>query len=78
MTGIEIQVGSTITNSSSALRIIERIGKDVRWEVSGWRGICIPLEQFGGNPGMIEFVPDYLVSSWWHVPFGGLQRELFL
>jgi hypothetical protein len=69
MTGIEVQVGSTVTNGSSALRITERVEKDARWGTSGWRGICIPLEQFGGNPGMSDFIPDYLVSNWHHVPF---------
>lgn len=66
---IEVQVGSTITNGSSALRIIERVGKDIRWRTPGWRGICVPLEAFGGNPGMTDFVADYLLSSWRHVPF---------
>lgn len=69
MTALEVQVGSTITNGSSALRVTERVEKDPRWGTSGWRGMCIPLEQFGGNAGMTDFVPDYLLSSWHHVPF---------
>jgi hypothetical protein len=65
----DVQVGSTITNGSSALRITERVEKDPRYKTSGWRGMCIPLEEFGGNRGMSSFVPDYLLESWHHVPF---------
>lgn len=65
----DIQVGSTITNGSEALRITEKVIKDVRWGTPGWRGINIPTEQYGGNPGTTSFVPDYLVGSWCDVPF---------
>jgi len=44
--------------------------------------MCIPLEQFGGNAGMSDFIPDYLAASWRHVPFkwtpvigGGLEER---
>lgn len=66
---IEIQVGSTITNGSSAIRVTERVERDPVWRAPGWRGLCIPLEAFGGNPGTTTFVPDYLLTSWRHVPF---------
>lgn len=66
---LEVQVGSTITNGSSALRVTQRVERDPRWKTPGWRGINIALEQFGGNPGTTSFVPDYLLSSWRHVPF---------
>jgi hypothetical protein len=66
---MEIQVGSTVMNGSSALRITEKVARDARWRCSGWRGLCIPLEEFGGNPGMTDFLPDYLATSWRHVPF---------
>jgi hypothetical protein len=65
----EVQVGSTITNGSSALRITERVERDPRWGTPSWRGMCIPLEAFGGNPGTTSTVPDYLLGSWSHVPF---------
>ena len=66
---IQIQVGSTITNGSSAIRVTERVEKDPRWKAPGWRGLSIPMEAFGGNPGTTTFVPDYLAREWWHVPF---------
>lgn len=65
----EVQVGSTITNGSSALRITERVDKDPRWGTPSWRGLCIALEEFGGNTGTTDTVPDYLLGSWSHVPF---------
>jgi len=78
----DVQVGSTIMNGSSALRITERVERDARWGTIGWRGINIPLEEFGGNPGTTSFVPDYLLGSWRHVPFewapvlgGGLEER---
>ena len=69
MTALEVQVGSTISNGSSCIRVTERVEKDARWGTAGWRGLCIPLEAFGGNAGSSEFVPDYLLSGWYHVPF---------
>lgn len=66
---MDVQVGSTITNGSSCIRVTERVARDARWRCPGWRGISIPLEEFGGNAGMSEFVPDYLLSGWYHVPF---------
>lgn len=78
----DVQVGSTIMNGSSALRITERVERDARWGTIGWRGMNIPLEGFGGNPGTTSFVPDYLLMSWRHVPFewapvlgGGLEER---
>lgn len=68
--GRAVQVGSTIMNGSSAVRVTERVEYDTRWKASGWRGLCVPLEAFGGNPGTTTFIPDYLVTmSWTHVPF---------
>lgn len=66
---MDVQVGSTITNGSSCIRVTERVARDSRWRTSGWRGIAIPLEEFGGNPGTSEFVADYLLTGWYHVPF---------
>lgn len=78
----DVQVGSTVTNGSSALRITERLEKDPCWKTPGWRGMNISLEQFGGNTGMTSFLPDYLLSGWRHVPFewapvtgGGLEER---
>lgn len=69
MAALEVQIGSTITNGSSAMRVTERVDRDGSWGTPGWRGVNIALEQFGGNTGMTSFVPDYLVSGWRHVPF---------
>lgn len=80
----EVQVGSTITNGSSALRITRRVERDRRWGTPSWEGMCIPLEMFGGNPGMTDTVPDYLLGSWRHVPFewtpvtGGALEERYV
>jgi hypothetical protein len=80
---MEIQVGSTITNGSSAIRVTERVAKDQRWGTPGWRGECIRLEQFG-NASMSDFVPDYLLSGWYHLPFewraciGGQVEERYV
>lgn len=78
----DVQVGSTITDGSSALRVTERVEKDPRWGTPSWRGMNISLEQFGGNTGMTSTVPDYLLGSWRHVPFewspvtgGGLEER---
>lgn len=66
---MDVQVGSTITNGSSCIRVTERVEKDPRWKCPSWRGINIPLEEFGGNPGTTSSVPDYLLTGWYHVPF---------
>lgn len=65
----DVQVGSTITNGSSAMRITERVQKDTRWGTIGWRGIHVSLEEFGGMTGTTGFIADYLLGSWHHVPF---------
>lgn len=81
---MDIQVGSTIMNGSSALRVDQRVEKDPRWNGPGWSGINIPLEAFGGNPGTRGFLPDYLALSWRHVPFewtvcpGGKVEERYV
>jgi hypothetical protein len=80
----EIQVGSTITNGFSALRLTEHVDKDRTWKCAGWRGINVALEEFGGNPGTLGFVPDYLLSSWRNLPFewtpaaGGALEERYV
>lgn len=66
---MDIQIGSTLTNGSSALRVTERVQRDRHYKSPGWRGLNIALEGFGGNTGMTSFLPDYLVHSWRHVPF---------
>jgi hypothetical protein len=63
---IQIQVGSTITNGSSAIRVTERAEKDARWGTPGWRGLPIP---FDGYPVVRDFVSDHEVVNWRHVPF---------
>lgn len=78
---MDIQVGSTIMNGSSAIRVDRREERNKTWGVPGWSGVGIPLEEFG-NRGMREFVPDYLATGWRHVPFewtpvvgGGLEER---
>jgi hypothetical protein len=77
-------VGSTVTNGISALRLTSHEERDTRWKTSGWRGMNIPLEEYGGNPGTTAFIPDYLLSSWRHVPFewspvvGGALEERYV
>jgi hypothetical protein len=66
---VDVQVGSTITNGSSCIRVTERVERDPRWRAPGWRGLNIGLEAFGGNTGTTGFVPDHLLSGWYHVPF---------
>lgn len=79
-----VQPGATITNGSSALRVTAREEHSSRWSGPAWRGLCVPLEQFGGNAGMSDTVPDYLLGSWRHVPFewepvvGGKLEERFV
>jgi hypothetical protein len=80
----EVQVGSTITNGSSALRINRRVERDPRWGTPSWEGISISLEEFGGMNGMLTTVPDYLLGSWRHLPFewrpvvGGALEERYV
>lgn len=69
MTALAVQVGSTITNGSSAMRVTERVEREARWGTAGWRGLNIGLERFGGNTGTTGFVPDHLLTGWYHVPF---------
>jgi hypothetical protein len=64
----EVEIGSIITNGSSALKVTARVDRDSRWGVPAWRGTCVSLEPFGGNCGMASSVPDYLLSSWRVVP----------
>jgi hypothetical protein len=82
MSALTVQVGSTITNGSSAIRVTERVEKDPRWGTAGWRGLAISLEAFGGDTGTTKFVPDHLLTGWYHVPFewrtligGGVQER---
>lgn len=78
---MEIQVGSTIMNGSSALRVDRRVDRNPTWGTAGWEGVVIALEEFASR-GVRDFVPDYLAASWRHVPFewapvtgGGLEER---
>lgn len=78
---MDIQVGSTIMNGSSALRVDKRVARDPKWKAPGWEGVVIALEEFASR-GVRDFVPDYLAASWRHVPFewapvvgGGLEER---
>lgn len=79
----DVQVGSTIMNGSSCIRVTEKVARDARWRTSGWRGINIALESFGGGTGTVGFVADYLLSGWENVPFewrpvpGGAVEERY-
>lgn len=64
------RIDDVITNGSSAGKVIEVMsGSDPRWRTPGIRMVNISLEQFGGQPGVSSFVPDYLLSGWRLVPF---------
>lgn len=78
---MEIQVGSTITNGSTAIRVDRRVKSHPRWKSPGWEGVIVAMEEFGAR-SMRDFVPDYLAASWRHVPFewapvtgGGLEER---
>jgi hypothetical protein len=78
----DLRSGMLITNGTSALELTHRVDRDPRWKVAGWRGYCIGLEQYGGNVGYTEFVPDYLLGSWRPMPLewtpvagGGLEER---
>lgn len=78
---MDIQVGSTITNGSSALRVDRRVDRHPTWNAPGWEGVVVALEEFASR-GVRDFVPDYLAASWVHVPFewapvvgGGLEER---
>jgi len=66
VTALQVQVGSTITNGSSALRITERGTAQ-----GGWYGITISFLGVGDvkRPQSPAFVPDDLLPAWRHVPF---------
>lgn len=80
----EIQVGSTLTDGSIAVRITERMEKTPEWGTPGWRGVCIALEPLGGMTGYPEFIPDQWAGKWRHVPFewtpclGGRAEERYV
>lgn len=66
----QFRVDDVITNGSSAGKVIEIMtGQDPRWKTPGVRLMNIGLEQYGGNQGASSFVPDYLLSGWYLVPF---------
>jgi hypothetical protein len=81
---MDVQVGATITNGSSCIRVTARVEKDPDWHAPGWRGVNISLEAFGGNRGMSSFVPDHMLSGWYHLPFdwrpcvGGQVEERYV
>lgn len=78
----DMNPGLIITNGSSAMKVTRRVERDGRWGGPAWRGECISLEEFGGNRGMTDSVPEYLLHSWRPVPFewspvigGGLEER---
>jgi hypothetical protein len=60
----QIQVGSTLTNGNSAIRVIER----GTGEFPGWLGLFISLGN-GTLTGAPVFLADKDMSTWDHVPF---------
>lgn len=65
-----IEVGSIITNGFQAMRTVKYETRHKTWRTSGWTGIRLALEPFGGSPGMFDFVPDRMIeTSWYHLPF---------
>jgi len=82
MINVPFGIGDYITNGSSAGRVVEIVDKDPRWKVPALRLANIGLEEFGGNVGMTEAVPDYLLSGWHRIPFewaatkyGGMEER---
>lgn len=82
MVNVPFGIGAYITNGSSAGRVVEIVEKDPRWKVPALKLANIGLEAFGGNVGMTDTVPDYLLSGWYPIPFewspvvgGGLQER---
>lgn len=81
----DFQVGSTITDGSRAIRLTHRSSKSARWETQGWHGVHIAiLHGLSSDTGAPDFVPDYLLDSWRHVPFewspraGGVLEERYV
>jgi hypothetical protein len=75
--------GVLVTNGSSAMMLTERVDRDPRWKVPGWRGVNVGIGQYGGDHGFAGFLADYLASSWKRVPLewtalpGGALEERY-
>lgn len=50
------------------LRVDLRVELHPRWGYAGWEGVVIPLVETTKLNGR-DFLPDYLVPAWRHVPF---------
>lgn len=63
MSGQTIQPGATLTNGSRVVRLTRR-------DEDGWRGVFIALSSYRSQyTGCPDFIPDYLLETWGHVPF---------
>jgi hypothetical protein len=84
MVNVPFEIGAFITNGSSAGRVVEIVEKDPRWGRPALRLANIGLEEFGGNVGMTDAIPDYLLSGWRRIPFewspvtGGRLEERYV
>lgn len=66
---MEIQIGSTITNGVTALRLTDKVNHDQGYSRPGWRGIEIALELRTVGAGQSHFIADEALPAWHHVPF---------
>jgi hypothetical protein len=84
MVNVPFTIGDYITNGSSAGRVVEIVERDPRWKRPALRLANIGTEEFGGNVGMSDAVPDYLLSGWRKIPFewtpvvGGQLQERYV
>lgn len=84
MINVPFGIGDYITNGSSAGRVVEIVERDPRWKCPALRLANVGLEEFGGNVGMTDAVPDYLLTGWYPIPFewspviGGKLQERYV
>lgn len=65
-----VSVGDLITNGSSAGKVLARVARDPNWKCAGVKIANVALDQFGGNVGMTQVIPDYLLGSWRRIVVG--------
>jgi hypothetical protein len=76
------QVGDLIHNGVQAGSVLALVARDPHWKTSGVRIMNVGFGGFDGNPGMTQFVPDYIADGWRAVPMdwapiigGGLEER---
>lgn len=58
----KVQIGSTVTDGASALRVEKRVD-------AGWEGVCISFDPPGSDTGRVVTVLDDQLGGWRHVPW---------